>query len=321
VTDAGHGAERHDVAGVAGPGEATGIPARGVPPVLLLVLATLFWAGNYVIGERVVRVVDPLSLTWLRWLLSAVPLVVLAHLVERPDWPAVLRRWPTLLVMGLVGAAAYPMLLYAALLHTSAVNASVINAINPAVIVLAAALLGQESAGRRSWVGVGAGFVGVLLLLSRGDLGTLLGLRLNTGDLLMLVAVLAWTAYTLGGRRLGLPVLTATAVQVVLVSVVLAPFALGTGLTLPPDGTTWWLLLLIVVFPSIGSYLCWNAAVTRAPAGTAGASMNLVTVFVLAFAALLGQPPTLVQLLGATLVIGGVLLARPRRVSPSRPAR
>jgi drug/metabolite transporter (DMT)-like permease len=44
-------------------------------------------------------------------------------------------------------------------------------------------------------------------------------------------------------------------------------------------------------------------------------------VFVLVFAALLGQPPSLVQLLGAVLVIGGVLLARPRRVSPARPAR
>lgn len=292
-----------------------------VPPVLLLVLATLFWAGNYLVGERVVRDVDPVSLTWLRWVLSAVPLVVLAHLVERPDWRPVLRRWPTLLVMGLLGAAAYPMLLYAALLHTSAVNASVINAVNPAVIVLAAALLGQERAGRRTWLGVAVGFAGVLLVLSRGELGTLLALRLNTGDLLMLLAVLAWTAYTMGGRRLGLPVLTATAVQVVLVSVVLAPLAVGTGLSVPTDGTTWWLVLLIVLFPSIGAYLCWNAALPRTSAGTAAASMNLVTVFVLVLAALLGRPPTTVQLLGAVLVIGGVLLARPPRVSGAARAR
>ena len=67
-------------------------------------------------------------------------------------------------------------------------------------------------------------------------------------------------------------------------------------------------LLFIVVFPSIGSNVCWNLAVTRAPTGTVGASMNLVTVFVLVVAALLGQPPTAVQLFGAALVIGGVLL-------------
>lgn len=295
-----------------------------VPPVLLLVLATLFWAGNFVVGERVVRVLDPLSLTWWRWALSALPLLALAHLVERPDWRAALVRWRALLALGLVGAAGYPLFLYAALRHTSAVNAAVINAVNPAVIVAAAVLLGQATAGRRTWAGVGLGFVGVLTVLTDGDVGRLAGLRLNAGDLLMLGAVLAWTAYTLGGRRLGLPVLTATALQAVLAPVALAPLALGTGLAVPPDPAAWAAVLFIVLFPSIGSYVCWNAAIVRAPAGTAGASMNLVTVFVVVIAVTLGQPPTLVQLLGAALVIGGVLLTLERthrrgpRAAPAR---
>src|SRR5690606_15524983 len=109
------------------------------------------------------------------------------------------------------------------------------------------------------------GFVGVVLVLTGGDLGRLLDLRLNTGDLLMLVAVVAWTVYTLGGRRVGVPVLTSTAVQTVLVTLVLAPFALGTGLDVPRDGATWAGVVFIVVFPTIGSYVCWNLAVTRAP--------------------------------------------------------
>ena len=54
-----------------------------MPPVLLLALATLFWAGNFTVGEQAVRSVDPLSLTWLRWVLAALPLLVVAHLVER----------------------------------------------------------------------------------------------------------------------------------------------------------------------------------------------------------------------------------------------
>lgn len=288
-----------------------------MPPVLLLVLATLFWAGNYVVGERAVRVIDPLSLTWLRWVFSALPLVVLAHLLERPDWRVLARRWPSLLALGLVGVVGYPFLLYLALQHTSAVNASVINAVNPALIVASAAVLGQGRTGRWTWVGVALGLLGVLLVLSRGDVGRLLALRLNAGDLLMLGAVVAWTVYTLVGRRLGLPVLAATAVQVVLSTVVLTPFALGAGLGLPPDAATWWALAFIVVLPSIGSYLCWNLAVPRVSPGTAATSMNLVTVFVMVMAALLGQPPTVVQLTGAALVVGGVLLAGRRGPAPA----
>ena len=280
-----------------------------MPAALLLVLATLFWAGNYLVAERAVETLDPLSLTWWRWALAAVPLLVVAQLVERPDWRRLMARWRILLLAGVLGVGGYGLLLYAALERTSAVNASIVNALNPAAIVVAAVLLGQATAGWRTWVGVGTGLVGVLLVLTRGDLGRVLALTFNSGDLIMLGAVAVWTAYTLIGRRLGLPVLAATAVQVVLTTIVLTPVALLAGLSVPPDRGSWGAVLFIVVFPSVGSYLCWNLAIGRVPAGVAGTSMNLVTVFTVAIAALLGQPPTGVQLLGGALVIGGVLLA------------
>lgn len=293
-----------------------------MPPVLLLALATLFWAGNFTVGEQAVRAVDPLSLTWLRWVLAALPLLVVAHLVERPDWRAVARRWPALLVLGVVGMTGYPMLLYASLERTSAVSSSVINAINPAVMVVMAVLVGQARAGRRTWAGVALGLLGVLLVLSRGDLSVLLALRLNSGDLIMLVAVVVWSAYTLGSQRLGLPALSATALQVVLAAVALTPFALVAGVQAPPDAPTWWAVAFIVVFPSIGAYLCWNHAVPKVSPGTAGTSMNLITVFVMVMAALLGRPPTVVQVLGAALVVGGVLLTTGARArhTPERVA-
>lgn len=289
----------------------TAYPAR-VPALLLLVLATLFWAGNYVVGERVVRVVDPLSLTWLRWALAALPLVVVAQLVERPRWREVARQWRPLLLLGLIGAAGYPLLLYAALQHTSAANASVINAANPALIVVAAVLLGQAAAGWRVWGGLALGLLGVLAVLTQGDVGRLLGLRFNLGDLLMIGAILAWTIYTLAMRRLRIPVLAATAAQAVLVLLALTPFVLMSGVQLPPDPPTWWALGFIVAGASVGAYICWNIAVTKVAPGVAGASMNLVTVFVVVIAALMGTPPTLVQLVGGALVIGGVLLAQSR---------
>lgn len=286
-----------------------------MPPLLLLVLATLFWAGNYVVGERVVAAIDPLSLTWLRWLLAALPLAVLAHLLERPRWGQVLRQWRALLLLSVIGVVGYPFLLYTALQHTSAANASIINAANPALIVVAAVLLGQAAAGWRVWGGLALGLLGVLAVLVQGDVDRLLALRFNTGDLLMLGAIAAWTVYTLGVRRLKVPVLAATTVQVVLAVLVLAPLVAVRGLQVPGDAPSWWALGFIVLFPSVGSYLCWNLAVTKVSPGVAGASMNLVTVFVIVIAAVLGTPPTAVQVVGGAVVIAGVLLAqsRPRR--------
>lgn len=281
-----------------------------MPALALLVLATLFWAGNYVVGEQVVPTVDPLSLTWWRWVLSVVPLLVLAQLVERPDWAAVARRWRVLLLMGLLGVASYPLLLYTALVYTSAASASIINAMNPVAIVVAAVVLGQAAATWRTWGGLALGLLGVLLVITEGDVAQLVALRFNTGDLLMLLAVLAWTAYTLIGRRVGIPPLTSTAVQVLLAVLVLTPFTVAAGVDVPPDPASWAGVAYIVLGPSIGSYVCWNLAVPRVSATASGVSMNLVAVFTLGIAALIGQLPTSLQLVGAVLVLGGALLVR-----------
>ena len=52
---------------------------------LYLVLATLFWSGNFVVGQAAVASMTPLELTFWRWSLAAVPLLLLAHFVEKPD--------------------------------------------------------------------------------------------------------------------------------------------------------------------------------------------------------------------------------------------
>src|SRR5688500_4787763 len=85
---------------------ATGSKAKAVA---FLVGATLFWAGNYVVGAAAVREVSPLALTCFRWVIAAGPLLIIAQLVERPDWREVRRRWGLMAVLGGLGLAAYPL--------------------------------------------------------------------------------------------------------------------------------------------------------------------------------------------------------------------
>ena len=281
---------------------------RAVKAPLYLVLATLFWSGNYVVGKAAVASMTPLDLTFWRWALAALPLLALAHFVEKPDWRAVLRRWPVLLLLSALGMSGYTLLLYGALGFTSALNASLITAANPALIVVMAVLLLGEKTTGLGWLGIGLGLLGVLLVLTRGELQRLSSLSINTGELMMLGAIVVWGCYTIIARRLDIPAIAATGVQVALATVTLAPFALAMNVRLPETPAEGWSLAYIVVFPSLGAYLFWNLALKTTPPGTAGNYLNLMVVFTAIITVALGTPLTLVQVAGGIMVVAGVLL-------------
>lgn len=250
----------------------------------------------------------PLDLTFWRWTLAAVPLLLLAHVVEKPDWRAVLRRWPVLLLLSALGMSGYTLLLYGALGQTSAVNAALITSANPALIVVLAIVLLGERTTRLGWSGICLGLLGVLLVLTRGELQRVFSLSLNGGEVLMIGAVAVWAFYTIIARRLDVPAISATAVQVAIAAVTLAPFALATQVRLPQTQAEAWSLAYIVVFPSLGAYLLWNIALKTTPPGIAGNYLNLIVVFTAVITVALGTPLTLVQVAGGIMVVVGVLL-------------
>lgn len=289
-------------------------------PFVFLLLATLFWAGNFLVGETAAGSMSPLELTFWRWTLAAGPLLLLASVIDRPDWRAALRQWRLLLLLSALGMSAYTLFLYAALGQTSALNAALITAANPALIVLLALVLFGQRPDGRAWAGLVLGLAGVLLVLTGGNPAGLLALRFNSGDLLMLASILVWGFYTILSRRVGIPAITSTALQAVLAVLCLLPAAVLTGAGLPEDGAGALSLAYIAVFPSVGSYLLWNLALRKVPPSTAGNFLNMIAVFTAVITVLLGRAVSGAQVLGGALVIGGVLLTSLRRAAPAAPA-
>jgi len=296
------------------------LPAR-TGPVAALVGAALFWAGNYVLGAVAVREMSPVSLTALRWALAAVPLAVIAQVVERPDWRAVLRTWPRQVVLALLGMVGYALFVYTALQHTSSVNASLVNALNPALIALLGAAVARRAPSGRAVAGMLVGLLGVLVVLTGGRLAALTSLELNVGDVLMVGAIVVWSVYTIGGRGLaGVPPIASTAAQAAIAAVVMAPFAATGHVHWPSSRDATVALVVIAVLPSVGSYLLWNLALRRVPPAEAGAYLNLITVFTVLISAATGYALGAAQVVGGVLVLGGVLLVRDRPPRAGSPA-
>jgi drug/metabolite transporter (DMT)-like permease len=282
-----------------------------VVAVVSLVAATLFWAGNYVVGAAAVADLDPVSLVLLRWGFAAVPLLVIAQLVERPRWRDVMRAWPWLVALGLTGLLGYTLLLYGALQFTDPFSASLVNAFNPALISLAAVVFLKQRLGVTAIAGIVIALVGVLIVISRGSITTLIEGGFGLGDVLMLSAIGTWTAYTVIGRKAPtLPPIASTAAQAVVATVVLAPVSLALGGPAVPSGpVVWGALAFIVVFPSVLSYLLWNRALEVVPPARAGVFLNLITVFTAVLTLVTGHPFGAAQVVGGVVVVGGIVLA------------
>ena len=278
--------------------------------VLFLILANLFWAGNYVFGKYVVAEMSPLQMTFTRWSIALFLLFPIAHWIEHPNWKKVWKQWKVLFIMGVLGIISYNFVLYWALTYTTSMNAALVNSINPAFIVLFSAFLLRERISLKNKVGLVVSLFGVLLVLTKGHIQEILHLTYNLGDLLMIVTILIWTFYSIIGKKLkSIPPISATAVSVLLGIISLLPFIFFSEFNYKLSTSAIAGILYIAIFPSVGSFIFWNTALRHINASQAGIYLNLIAVFTAFLSLLLGQPITLVQIIGGILVFIGVYLS------------
>ena len=277
---------------------------------LLLVVTNLFWAGNYVFGKYVITELTPLWITFSRWALALIFLCPIAYFLEKPKWVMIKKSWLSLVSMGVLGILGYNMVLYSALQYTSATNAALVSALNPAVIVLFSVVLLREKITRLQTLGIVVSLIGTLVVITQGDLSEILQKEFNRGDILMLGAVVIWTLYSIIGRRLTtIPPITATAVSAFFAMLIMAPFAITQGIDITeigPLAVTG--ILYMAIFPSLFSFIFWNMSVRTIGISQAGIFLNLIPVFTAIISGILGERITGTQVAGGALVFMGVYL-------------
>jgi drug/metabolite transporter (DMT)-like permease len=277
---------------------------------ILLVLCNLFWAGNYIFGKYVGAEMSPLQITFSRWFLASIILVVVAAVFEKPEWKEVLKLWQPLAAMAVLGIIGYTFMVYYALRFTSSTNAALVNTINPAMIAIAAAIYLKEKMSRLQVAGVVLSLVGVFVVLTGGNLLQLFQVHYNKGDLIMVVAMGVWTIYSMVGKQIKeIPPITATAVSSAMAAVIMAPFVLYQGMNVAAlSPMAWTGIIYITIFPSVISFVIWNIGVKELGANKTGIFLNLIPVFTAIISWALGNQITAAQVIGGLLVFAGVYL-------------
>lgn len=284
---------------------------------LLLTLTALFWAGNSVVGRAARDLVPPVALAFWRWFLAFLLVLAVAAPHLRRDGATLRAKWPIVLLLGLLGVAAFNTLLYSGLQHTTALNALLVQAAQSPLILLMAFLLFRERASAAQLAGVLLSVAGVLTIVARGDLGLLVQLRLNPGDALILVAVVLWAAYSVLLRlQPNVHPLSFIAVTFAIGWLAILPFyafelAGGRRIVVAPESFA--ALAYVAVFPSLIAYALFNRGVELIGPARAGIFLNLMPVFGAGLAmTFLGERFTPAHAFGFLLIGAGILLTRNR---------
>lgn len=274
-----------------------------------LVGAILCFSGNYMLGGLAVASMPLMSLMFVKWGSAAIPMLLFANYIEKPNWKEVLRSWKKIAVLSSLGIAGYSFMLYHALSTTTAINASLINAFNPALIALASAFFLREKLTSQKIIGIGIAFAGVLYVVSGGSPNVLLEQSFTPGDLWMFGVIAVWAAYMIVIKKgTDIPPMTNAALQMTLFTLVMLPYSFINGITFPESPAALWSLAYIAIFPSAVAYGLWNYGSKYIEPSVAGQTLNLTVPFTAIMTLMSGGEITHVNIIGGILVLFGVYI-------------
>tara|TARA_B100000941_G_scaffold169758_1_gene120946 strand:+ start:110 stop:1003 length:894 start_codon:yes stop_codon:yes gene_type:complete len=283
---------------------------------IMLICATLFWAGNFIIGKYAfLTEIPPLSLVFYRWLLVWVILLPFTYkdVIKHKD--TILNNLPLLFFLGLTSVGLFNSFTYLSLVYTQVINSSLFNTAIPAIIILLCFLFKVEKTNKFQLSGLFISVCGILAIITKLNLDILLSLNFNKGDLIMIGGALTWGIYStlLKKKKFTLPLLTLVHIVCTFGLISVFPqflYELWNGQVIKFDINLVYTLIFLAIFPSIGSYYCWAGAVSIIGANRAGIFLSLIPLFSTIMAiALYNEKFQFFHLIGAILILVGLYLS------------
>ncbi len=283
---------------------------------IMLTCATLFWAGNFIVGKYAfLTEIPPLSLVFYRWLLVWIILLPFTYkdIIKHKD--TILNNLPLLFFLGLTSVGLFNSFTYLSLIYTQVINSSLFNTAIPAIIILLCFLFKVEKTNKFQLSGLFISVCGILAIITKLNLDILLSLNFNKGDLIMIGGALTWGIYStlLKRKKFSLPLLTLVHIVCTFGLVSVFPqylYELWNGQVIKFDINLFYLLIFLALFPSIGSYYCWAGAVSIIGANRAGIFLSLIPLFSTIMAiALYNEKFQFFHLIGAILILLGLYLS------------
>ena len=283
---------------------------------IFLILTTLFWSGNFIVGKAAsLFEIPPFTLNFYRWIFAWLILApfTLKEVIDKKNY--ILKNIKLIIILGITSITIFNSIVYYSLNFTQVISGVLMISTIPVMIIFFCWLFRIEKTNVYQIFGVIFSLSGVVVIITRADLNILLNLNFNKGDIWMVVAMFSWAMYSALLRKkkfelsqLSLLQIIITAGLIFLLPAYLVELSLGykTSINLPFILT----LTYVVLFPGLASFIFWIKGIAIIGSNRSGIFLHLMPIFSTIMAILIfGEKFMIFHSIGAVLIIAGIILS------------
>ena len=283
---------------------------------IFLVLATLFWSGNFIVGKAAsLFEIPPFTLNFYRWTFAWLILApfTLKEIVLKKEH--ILQNIKLILILGITSITIFNSIVYYSLNFTQVISGVLMISTIPVMIIFFSWIFKIEKTNIYQILGVIFSLIGVAIIVTKADFNLLINLDFNKGDIWMVVAMFSWAMYSALLRKkkfelsqISLLEVIISAGLILLLPAYLIEMYLGYKLNLNlPFILT---LSYVVLFPGLASFICWIKGISIIGSNRSGIFLHLMPIFSTALAILIFKEKFMnFHFFGAVFIISGIFLS------------
>ena len=283
---------------------------------LFLILATIFWSGNFIVGKAAsIFEIPPFSLNFYRWLFAGLILLpfTFKELILKKNY--IFKNLGFFIILGITSITIFNSIVYYSLHYTQVISGVLMISTIPVWIIFISSILKIEKTNIFQIIGVGLSLLGVIFIITKADLNLIKNLDFNKGDLTMVVAMLSWAIYSALLKKKTYEISQITLLQVVIITglIFLIPIyiiEMNLGNVIKLDKPFLLTLTYVVLFPGLASFFFWIKGIALIGANRAGAFLHLMPIFGAIMAMVIFKEKFMFyHILGAIFIISGITLS------------
>ena len=252
---------------------------------LLLILTTIFWSGNFIVGKAATAYqIPPFSLNFYRWLFAGLILLPFTFKEILNKKHHIINNLGLYVVLGITSITIFNSTVYYSLYHTQVINGILLISTIPVWIIFFSFLLKIEKTNIYQIFGVIFSLIGVMVIITKFDIKIFFNLQFNKGDISMVIAMLSWAIYSslLKKKKYELSQLSLLQIIIFTGLIFLTPIyilELNYGYKII-IGTPFILTLIyVVIFPGLLAFIFWIKGISIIGANRAGVFLHLMPLF------------------------------------------